>query len=137
MGKAQDTIGDTATGAGIGATIGGPVGAGIGAGAGALYGIFGDNRSDAANAHAAEFGKAADAYEAYRPVAIQARMNALKNAFSLFSPVQGALGNMYGGAAPQFDMSKAFQSPFAGTAGPGGQPPPAAAPGQPNIGRRA
>jgi|GEM_PF-5081953 len=63
--------------------------------------------------------QARQAYAQYRPMAEQARLNALAQTASLFQPVNRALGEMYG---PGAQMSMPVQSPLPeGMTGVGGQ----------------
>lgn len=50
-------------------------------------------------------------YQAYRPEAAQARLNALNSQMSMFAPVNAALGQMYGNGA-QFNMDQALNNPL-------------------------
>jgi len=54
---------------------------------------------------------AAKAYQAYRPELRDAEMNSLRQQASLFAPVNGMLGQMYGPGA-QFDLGQAIQDPM-------------------------
>lgn len=127
--KTQDALKGGVTGASVGA-VGGPWSAAIGGGLGAVGGYLGwmpgtgqGDGNDANNTISAM--KAAGAkYDQYRPELMQARMNALNSALGAFSPVNAALGRMYGPDA-QFDLSKAAVNPFA--LGSSANPGPAAA----------
>lgn len=59
----------------------------------------------------ARMKQGAIAQQAYRPELAQARVNAAQQTGSLFSPVNVALGGMYGPGA-QFDLMAAAQSPM-------------------------
>lgn len=140
--KTQDTIKGATTGAVTGATIGSAVpvigtawGAGVGGVLGGLGGYLGympgtgEGEGDDANNTITAMKQAAGKYDQYRPELMQARMNALNTALGAFSPVNTALGRMYGPEA-QFDLSKAAVNPFAvgSSANPGSNAPAAAPP---------
>ncbi|MDX2253297.1 MAG: hypothetical protein NW202_13510 [Nitrospira sp.] len=69
-------------------------------------GLFED---PAQEAHQRNLKQAEQAYADYRPIAIEARMNALKNLFSLFGPTNQMLGQM---GLPQYNFTQATQNPF-------------------------
>lgn len=74
-------------------------------------GFLGDSRSDkAGKAKLEAMRDAAMQYASYRPIAMQQRMNALNNLAGLFTPVNAALGQMYGPRAT-FDTGLMTQSP--------------------------
>lgn len=55
--------------------------------------------------------QAKQAMFAYRPMAMDTRMNAMQNSAAAFGPMQQLMGQMYGQGA-QTDMSKLISNPF-------------------------
>lgn len=66
---------------------------------GMISGILGGGNSGAQEAQLAELQKAREAIQAYRPEAMQARLNALSNMSTAYQPMNNALETMYGGRA--------------------------------------
>lgn len=56
-------------------------------------------------------GQAAQEYMAYRPVALQANMNAFQNLSQAFNPMQSLMGQMYGQQAVM-PMDQIVRNPF-------------------------
>lgn len=91
-----------------------------------LSSLFGGGSGGAEKAKLAAMHDAANQYAETAPRYIEARQNSLANLAGLFSPVNSALGQMYGSGA-QFDMSK-FANPVLEPRY--YEPPPAAGPSQ-------
>jgi hypothetical protein len=64
-----------------------------------ISGILGGGNSEAQAAQQAELAQARGALQAYRPEAMQARMNLFNNASSAYQGANNALETMYGGRA--------------------------------------
>ena len=71
-------------------------------------GIFGNPEEEA---HEAALQKARGEMLAYRPDAMNARMNAMGSMSHAFDPMNNMMGQMYGPQA-QMDMNKTIQNPF-------------------------
>lgn len=71
-------------------------------------GIFGNPEEEA---HQAALKKAQQDMMAYRPDAMNARMNAMGNMAHAFDPMNAMMGQMYGPQA-QMNMQQTLQNPF-------------------------
>ncbi len=65
---------------------------------GLISGILGGGNSGAQEAQLAEMAKAREAIQGYRPEAMNARINALRNASGAYQGANNALETMYGGS---------------------------------------
>jgi hypothetical protein len=106
-------------GAALGTSIMPGWGTAGGAVAGALGGLFGlwpgtgEGSPEAAQKkHEENLRKAMEMYQAYRPQALEARLQAMRQAAGMMQPVSTALQRMYGPSAG-FDPTAGFQNPFA------------------------
>lgn len=72
---------------------------------GIIGGIFGGGNSGAQQEQQASLARAQDAYQAYRPEAMQSRLNALSNISTAYQGANNALETMYG-APPKAEPSQ-------------------------------
>lgn len=117
---------------------------------GLISGILGGGSSAGQEAQLAEMAKAREAIQQYRPEAMNARINAMKNAQGAYQGANNALETMYGGGSgPSLSPTAKIEgalagtrpkrfmghdlptAPMAPTPGVGGQPRPQGHPGKP------
>ena len=87
-------------------------------------------------AHLKQMEDSAQAFADYRPETMQARMNVMQNTAQMYQPYLDALQSVYGGSAPQFDLSKIGVDPFQNPNAPAGMvapPPPVEPPPSPFV----
>lgn len=74
-----------------------------------ISGILGGGQSDAQAGQTAALRQAAENAQAYRPEAMQARLNLLNKATGAYQGMNNALETMYGGRGPKVGGASAFQ----------------------------
>jgi hypothetical protein len=92
-----------------------------------LSGILGGGQSDAQAGQSAALQQARDAAHAYRPEAMQARLNLLNKASGAYQGMNNAMETMYGGRGPKVGnggVGGAPQGPTEATPTFGGHPVP-------------
>lgn len=94
-----------------------------------MGGLFGGGQSDGQQAQTAALRQASEAARAYRPEAMQARLNLLSKASNAYQGMNNAMETMYGGRSPRVGtggMDSAPQNPhgLTGSGTFGGHPMP-------------